>query len=51
MHTSSIDFNQLHDMEVEHCQVIICNRLAALENSYSDVDTMKFSRADSRIKM
>jgi len=49
MHTFNIDFNQLLDMEVEHCQVIICKRLAALENYDSDVDTMKFSWADSCI--
>ena len=37
--------------EVEHYQVIICNRFAALENSDSDVDTMIFPWADSRVKM
>jgi len=51
MHTFSIDFNQFRDVEVEHYQVIICNRLAALETYDSDVDTMKFSQADSCIKM
>jgi hypothetical protein len=51
MHTFSIDFHQLRDMEVERYQVIICNRLAALENYDSDVDMMKFAQADSNIKM
>jgi len=51
MHTFSVDFNQLCDTEVEPYQVIICNRLAALENYDIDVDTIKFSQADSRIKI
>jgi hypothetical protein len=38
-------------MEVELYQVTICNRLVALENCDSDVDTMKCSQADSHIKM
>jgi len=49
MHTFNIDFKQLLNMEVELYEVIICKRLAALENHDSDVDTMKFSWADSRI--